>query len=75
MRLGESYGIPRLEAACARALKLNACSYKSVASILKTGLDRIVQSDPAPVSDPVLHDNIRGAGYFDPSQGGHRHVN
>ena len=75
VRLGGSYGVPRLEAACARALKLNACSYKSVASILKTGLDRIVHSDPAPVPEPVVHDNIRGAGYFDPSQGGRRHVN
>jgi transposase len=67
-RLGDSYGVQRLEAACARALNLNACSYKSVASILKSGLDRIAQLDPASVPDPVLHDNIRGADYFDPSQ-------
>ena len=73
-RLGDRYGEQRLEASCARALKLNACSYKSVASILKSGLDQIAQSDPASVPDPVLHDNIRGADYFDPSQEV-RHVN
>lgn len=73
-RLGESYGEQRLEAACARAVKLNACSYKSVASILKTGLDRIAQSAPSQVAEPVLHDNLRGADYFDPQQEV-RHVN
>ena len=30
----------RIEAACARALRLRACSYKSVAAILKNNLDR-----------------------------------
>ena len=67
-RLGDSYGVQRLEAACARALRMNACSYKSVKSILKKGLDHIVESDPASVLEPVLHDNIRGADYFDQPQ-------
>ena len=40
MRLGKSYGDERLEAACRRALTLGACSYKSIESILKLGLDR-----------------------------------
>src|SRR5262247_1642003 len=40
MRLGKSYGDERLEAACQRALTLGACSYKSLESILKHGLDR-----------------------------------
>jgi hypothetical protein len=74
MRLGDSYGVQRLEAACARALRMNACSYKSVKSILKTGLDHFVESDPASVPEPVLHDNIRGADYFDQSEEAH-HVN
>jgi hypothetical protein len=63
-----------LEAACARALKLNACSYKSVKSILKTGLDRIVEAEQTSVKVPVVHDNIRGAGYFEQREEGH-HVN
>ena len=74
VRLGDSYGTGRLEAACARALKLNACSYKSVKSILSTGLDRIVEADQTSVRVPVVHDNIRGAGYFEQREEGH-HVN
>ena len=64
VRLGQSYPIQRLEAACARALRLNACSYKSVQSILKTGMDRLEEAQHAPVS-PVIHDNLRGPDYFD----------
>ena len=74
VRLGDSFGVERLEAACARALRLNACSYKSVKSILKTGLDRTVEAEPTSVGAPVMHDNIRGAGYFDQAKEG-RHVN
>ena len=35
MRLGKRYGTERLEAACRRAIRLGACSYKSIESILK----------------------------------------
>ena len=38
--LVNSYGAPRVEAACCRALKFNTCSFQSVRSILKSGLDR-----------------------------------
>ena len=64
LRLGKSYTPERLEAACARAVALNACSYKSVKSILQTGLDTqpVPQtSEPRPSPD---HTNIRGARYF-----------
>ena len=51
MRLGKSYGDERLEAACQRALTLGACSDKSLASILKNGLDRRpLPPKPPPVS-------------------------
>jgi len=39
MRLGKRYGQDRLEAACKRALAINALSYKSIESILNKGLD------------------------------------
>ena len=65
VRLGESFGLQRLEAACARAVGFNACSYKSVQSILKTGTDRLEQAEPAPASPPVIHDNLREPGYFE----------
>lgn len=66
MSLGKSFGKERLEAACARALALGTTSYKSIQSILKTGLD----SQPLPVKTdkqlelPIDHDNIRGPDYY-----------
>ena len=69
MRLGKSYGSERLEAACHRALTIGACSYKSIESILKNGLDRtpLPSRPPAPAS--LRHANIRGPEYYSISQG------
>jgi transposase len=65
MRLGERYGGERLAAACARALAVGALSYRSVRSILETGLDR--QAEP-PAGEPPAHlpqhENLRGASYY-----------
>jgi transposase len=68
LRLGKTYGSDRLEAASTRACNLNACSYQSVKSILRTGLDR--QSAPEPPRDrpPIQHTNIRGTDYFNPEE-------
>ena len=64
LRLAKEYGDVRLEAACARALRVQAISYTSVKSILKTGLDK----EPAPVGEtkgrPIAHANIRGPEAF-----------
>jgi transposase len=64
MRLGKRYAAVRLEAACARALAVGAVSYRSVKSILETGLDR----QPLAVQGAVLaldvHANVRGAAYY-----------
>ena len=65
LRLGERHGNERLDAACLRALQIDACGYKSVASILKRGLDG-PPATPDPDRAPILHDNIRGAQYFRP---------
>ena len=64
MRLGKSYGDARLEAACQRALAISACSYKSLESILKNGLDR--RPLPAALESPSSpgHANIRGPHYY-----------
>ena len=63
MRLGKKYGQQRLEAACDRALAINANSYKSIASILKNGLDkRPLQQPQLPVI--IEHDNVRGSEYY-----------
>jgi transposase len=65
LRLGKHYGDQRLEAACGRALALRAFSYRSVESILRTGLDRqpLLALVPPPV--PLHpHENLRGPGYY-----------
>lgn len=64
MRLGKVYSADRLEAACGRALRLDAISYKSIKSILKNGLDRQPVPASTPVPAPINHPNIRGSQYF-----------
>jgi transposase len=64
LRLGERYGHDRLEAACARALRLNACRYKSIESILQRGLDRQALPEQQSLDLPAAHDHLRGPGYF-----------
>jgi len=63
IRLGKRYCPERLEAACLRALKINARSYKSVASILKKGLDK-QPFEPSPKAKIIAHHNIRGTQYY-----------
>jgi len=68
LRLGTSYGTDRLEAAATRACQRDACSYQSVNSILRTGLDRQAELAPAPDRPPLQHSNIRGTDYFNPQE-------
>lgn len=64
LRLGERHGAGRLEAACARALRIGNPTKKSVESILKSGLDKMAV--PEVVLEPAAaHENIRGGAYFD----------
>jgi transposase len=65
MRLGKEYGAERLEAACARALTLQAVTYKSIESILKKELDKRALPQKPPQTPPIEHDNIRGAQYYE----------
>lgn len=66
MRLGRQYGESPLEAACARAEHLRACSYRTVKNILARGLDRLpLDEEPAMPTNPMpAHENIRGATYY-----------
>jgi transposase len=64
MRLGKSFGEERLEAACRRALKLGACSYKSIDSILRQGLDRKALPEQQELELSIEHDNLRGSDYY-----------
>ena len=64
MRLWRSYGKERLERACQRAVRLGACSYRSIKSILMTGLDRQPLPGVPPAVAAIVHPNIRGAEYY-----------
>lgn len=63
-RLGKDYSNDRLDAAARRALFIGSTSYRSLESILKTGLDKRPLQE---VSDPgksINHANIRGPEYY-----------
>jgi len=64
MRLGKRFGEQRLEAACRRALTLGACSYKSIESILRQGLDRKAFPEQQDLELGIAHENIRGSDYY-----------
>jgi transposase len=64
LRLADRYGPERLEAACARALAYGARSYKSVKSMLDTGLDREPLGERPRQPPAPQHENLRGAGYY-----------
>jgi transposase len=63
IKLAKAFGHDRLDAACARALEINAHSYSSLHSILKNGLDR-PRREPTTDGPAITHPNIRGADYF-----------
>ena len=64
LRMEKTYGPQRLEAACRRGIKIGAASYRSIASILKTGLDKAFLPETKAEADPIQHGNIRGRGYY-----------
>ncbi len=69
MRLTRRYGESRMEAACRRALALDACSYQSIKSILETKLDhQPIPEQPTSTPAVLQHVNVRGAGYYEPKE-------
>lgn len=63
LRLGQHYSPERLEAACRRAVAIQAFSYRSIESILKKGLDKQPLPQPLPEAPVLRHDNVRGPAY------------
>ena len=63
LRLADSYGEDRLEAAAGRAVELGANSYRSVESILKHCLDQR-PSEQIELGLGLEHSNLRGASYY-----------
>ena len=65
MRLREKYTDERIERACARAVTRRACSFQSVAAILRNNLDKEEQLPVEQLQQPLpLHENLRGPGYY-----------
>jgi transposase len=65
LKLGKIHGADRLEAACQRGLATGAISYRSIKSILQSGLDRRpLPATQFPTQLRIVHHNIRGAKYF-----------
>lgn len=63
--LARDYGTDRLQAACARALAMHARSISSVKSMLQRGIEAApIQGGDAANDDPIAHDNVRGADYY-----------
>jgi transposase len=62
--LAKQFGKDRVEAACRRALAIGAVSFKSVKSILETGLDKKPLPERKTSSQIVMHYNIRGSEYY-----------
>ena len=63
LRLFRGIEAVRAEAVSLRAIEIGVLSYASVASIFKHRLDQKA-SPQAADGTPLLHDNIRGSGYF-----------
>jgi transposase len=64
LNLGKRFGRQRLEAACERALLLGSPTRGSVLSLLQQGLDQLPLPEATPVQRSLLHENIRGPGYY-----------
>ena len=66
LRLGKQYSEKRLEQACMRALRYKKYSFRTIESILLRKLDLIEEPDPPTQQLTLpLHQNIRGADYYD----------
>lgn len=62
--LAKKFGKERVEAACKRALAIGGRSFKSVKSILETGMDKKPLPEQKPASQAITHSNIRGTAYY-----------
>jgi len=63
LRLAKAHGEDRLEAACQRAMQIKAVTYRTIASLLKHGLERKAPT-PIQATLPADHANVRGSEYY-----------
>ena len=62
--LKKEFGAERLEAACMRAIEIEADSISSVRSILRTRLDQQAQPESGIQEAAFEHCNVRGSDYY-----------
>lgn len=70
MKLARSYPAERVEAACGRAHRIGALNYRSVKSILSSGVDRLPLPSELPLRLPTEHPHLRGPDYYRTSDDG-----
>ncbi len=63
LRLSHRFGADRLEKACAKGLLSGANRYQHIETMLKNQLEEVPLSDNTPTKI-ILHENIRGAEYY-----------
>lgn len=61
LNLEKSYGAPRLDRACQKALSCGLCSYRRIQNMLKLCLEE--EHEQLPLSFPS-HENVRGSRYY-----------
>lgn len=66
MKLSRQFEQNRVEAAAKRALRFNTCSYRSMRSILVSGLDTQLplETDQQQTKSLPPHDNVRGPEFY-----------
>lgn len=64
IRLSKQYTPERVESACKRAFAVDAYNYRSVKSILQTGLDKVAYLNEHKETKAIEHPNIRGREYY-----------
>lgn len=69
--LARNFDKERFESACARALAIGNPELPHIRNILENGLDAVPISKEKKKKPPSVHNNVRGAGYFN---GGSDHV-
>jgi transposase len=75
LRLAKVSGNERLEAACQRAIAINAYSFKSIKSILDSGMDKRPMLEKPRQLNIVSHENLRGPSAFTAINGGDQNAN
>ena len=68
LRLGQSHGAGRVEAACRRAERVGSFRYQTVKNILSSKVDQLPFDEDAPTPAAPAHDNVRGASYYSPQE-------